>query len=120
MTQTGTLTPMTRHGLKKVDSDIVKRATFEEVVGVFIQAAIHERQDPVTSVSACILTGKTAKIGTNAVHVVEQKEQKEQKEEPLFDDWNADWVSQEKPDWLSTYAPMSPDYAPVSPTYAPD
>lgn len=124
MTQTGTLTPMTRHGLKKVESDIVKRATFEEVVGVFIQAAIHERQDPVTSVSACILTGKTAHIGTNAVHVVEQKEQKE---EPLFDDWNADWVAQEKPDWLPnaptyapTYAPMSPDYAPVSPTYAPD
>jgi hypothetical protein len=109
---------MTRHGLKKVESDIVKRATFEEVVGVFIQAAIHERQDPVSSVSACILTGKTAHIGTNAVHVVEQKE------EPLFDDWNADWVAQEKPDWLSNVSNVSnvpsPDYAPMSPDYAPD
>ena len=122
MTQTGKLTPMTRHGLKKVESDIIKRATFEEVVGVFINAAIHERKDPVDSISACILTGKNARIGTNTVHTVNQEPQ----EEDLFGEWNG-WAQQDKPEWLqspasppvSPYAPVSPNYAPVSPNYAP-
>lgn len=107
MTQTGKLTPMTRHGLKKVQSDIVKRATFEEVVGVFIDAAVHERKDPVDSISACILTGKTASIGANTVHL----ENIEVKEEELFEEWNG-WAQQDKPEWLSEYAPVSPEYAP--------
>jgi DNA-directed RNA polymerase beta' subunit len=120
MTQTGKLTPMTRHGLKKVDSDIIKRATFEEVVGVFIDAAIHEKKDPVDSISACILTGKTARVGANAVHA----EPIEVEEEDLFGEWNG-WAQQDKPDWLQSpaspvpSAPVSP-YAPISPDYAPD
>ena len=120
MTQTGKLTPMTRHGLKKIESDIVKRATFEEVVGVFINAAVHERKDPVDSISACILTGKNAHIGANTVHTINQEPQ----EEDLFGDWNG-WAQQDEPEWLknapaSPYAPVSPNYAPVSPNYAPD
>ena len=111
MTQNGNLTPMTRHGLKKIDSDVLKRASFEEVVGVFINAAVHERKDPVNSISACILTGKTANIGSNLVHV-ETKE-----EPPLFDDWTADWFAEDKPEWLgqgeTQYVPMSPGYAPT-------
>ena len=131
MTQTGKLTPMTRHGLKKVDSDIVKRATFEEVVGVFIDAAVHERKDPVDSISACILTGKNAQVGANTVHTINEEIQ----EEELFDDWNG-WDQKDEPDWLkstmaspaspqeSPYIPVSPNYAqeyvPISPNYAPD
>ena len=131
MTQTGKLTPMTRHGLKKVDSDIVKRATFEEVVGVFIDAAVHERKDPVDSISACILTGKNAQVGANTVHTINEEIQ----EEELFDDWNG-WDQKDEPDWLkstmaspaspqeSPYVPVSPNYAqeyvPISPDYAPD
>lgn len=112
MTQDGNLTPMTRHGLKKVDTDILKRATFEEVVGVFVNAAVKERKDPVDSISACILTGKTANIGSAAVHVIEQKVE----EEDLFGEWNG-WVQEERPDWLPSpvadYVPVSPDWAPT-------
>ena len=128
MTQDGNLTPMTRHGLKKVDTDILKRATFEEVVGVFVNAAVKERIDPVNSVSACILTGKTANIGSAAVHVVEQ----EVEEEDLFGEWNG-WVQEERPDWLPpspvpspvpnsplTWVPPSPEWAPTSPNWAPE
>ena len=101
MTQNGNLTPMTRHGLKKINSEVLKRASFEEVVGVFINAAVQEKKDPLDSISACILTGKTAHIGANLVHVETEEEK------PLFDDWTAEWVTEDKPDWL-----MSPNYAP--------
>jgi len=107
MTQSGNLTPMTRHGLKKINSEVLKRASFEEVVGVFINAAVQERKDPLDSISACILTGKIANIGSNTVHVETQEEK------PLFDDWTAEWVTEDKPDWLVTMSPpMSPEYAP--------
>lgn len=103
MTQNGNLTPMTRHGLKKIETGVLKRATFEEVVGVFVNAAVQERKDPADSISACILTGKLANIGSNTVHTQEVEE------EPLFEEWTAfAQEPQDKPDWLT----MSPDYAP--------
>ena len=110
MTQNGNLTPMTRHGLKKIETGVLKRATFEEVVGVFINAAVQERKDPVDSISACILTGKIANIGSNTVHT-EAHEAQETKE-TLFDDWTADFAPQGAPQHKPVWLTMSPDYAP--------
>ena len=125
MTQTGTLTPMTRYGLKKVDqTQPLKQSTFEEVVGVFTRAAVQERSDPVENVSACILTGKTATMGTTMAHV--QEVEQKVVEENLFDDWVAEavpaWYAPESQESYApeSYAPESPSYAPESPSYAPE
>ena len=72
MTHRG-LTPLTRHGMKRLEEMPLKRSTFEEVVDVFHQAALHELTDPVEGISACILTGKEAKMGSNLVTVLKDK-----------------------------------------------
>lgn len=69
MTHSG-LTPLTRHGMKRLEELPLKRSTFEEVVDVFHKAALNSQTDPVTGISACILTGKEAKMGSNMVTVL--------------------------------------------------
>ena len=93
MTFRGYLTPLSRHGLKKSKASALKRCTFEEVVTVLHEAALNEEVDHVDEVSACILTGKCAKLGANTVtvmkdHVMEKKYQVERpKEEEGADMW---------------------------------
>ncbi len=72
MTHSG-LTPLTRHGMKRLQEAPLKRSTFEEVVDVFHQAALHRQTDPVEGISACILTGKEAKMGSNLVTVLKDE-----------------------------------------------
>ena len=128
MTQRGELTPMTRHGLKKIETgQPLKQATFEEVVGVFLRAAVAEREDPVESVSACILTGKPAAMGSNLVTVlpdpsmVPETRESSDSDEDLFDDWTATampyWMVPKSPPAMPAMPAMP--YMPVSPTYAP-
>jgi hypothetical protein len=93
MTFRGYLTPLSRHGLKKSKASALKRCTFEEVVTVLHEAALKEEVDHVDEVSACILTGKCAKLGANTVtvmkdHVMEKKYQVERpKEDEGVDMW---------------------------------
>ena len=117
MTVTGSLTPLSRHGLKKSKCSALKRCTFEEVVTVLHEAALKEEVDMVDGVSPCILTGKVAKIGSNCVevlkdHVVEKKyQQPRPSEEEGVDMW--------MPIPILCPQPSSPTYAPNSPTYDP-
>lgn len=114
MTQSGALTAVNRHGLKKIErGQPLKQATFEEVVGVFINAAVHEKIDPVEGISACILAGKPSNIGSNRVQLITTETEVE--ETPLFEEW----VGTAMPTWINN-APESPTYAPESPKYAPE
>ena len=70
MTWIGELTPLTRHGIRKVDESPLKRCTFEEVVEVFTQAACSKEKDHLYGISECIITGTPPKIGTNVVGTV--------------------------------------------------
>ena len=72
MTHRG-LTPLTRHGMKRLEETPLKRSTFEEVVDVFHQAALLKQTDKVEGISACILTGKEAKMGSNMVTVLKDE-----------------------------------------------
>ena len=72
MTHRG-LTPLTRHGMKRLEETPLKRSTFEEVVDVFHQAALLKQTDKVEGISACILTGKEAKMGSNLVTVLKDE-----------------------------------------------
>jgi DNA-directed RNA polymerase II subunit RPB1 len=67
MTWIGQLTPLTRHGIRKMDTSPLKRCTFEEVVDVFNQAACSKEVDGLSGVSECIITGAPPKLGTNVV-----------------------------------------------------
>jgi len=65
MTNSGDLTPLTRHGIRKVDASPLKRSTFEEVVDVFNQAACFNEKDDLMGVSECIVAGAPPNVGTN-------------------------------------------------------
>jgi len=108
MTCEGTLTPLSRHGLKSSKASALKRCTFEEVVTVLHDAALNNEVDLVDGISSCVLTGRVAKLGANAVtvfkdHVVEKK-------------WKIDPPQEEGAD---TWIPESWMLAPASPTYEP-
>lgn len=63
MTNYGVLTPLTRHGIRRVDASPLKRSTFEEVVEVFNQAACFNEKDDLQGVSECIIAGVPPNIG---------------------------------------------------------
>ena len=65
MTNSGELVPLTRHGLRTVDASPLKRATFEEVVEVFNQAAANNENDKLEGVSECIVAGLPPNVGSN-------------------------------------------------------
>ena len=103
MTWIGQLTPLTRHGIRKMDTSPLKRCTFEEVVDVFNQAACSKEVDTLSGVSECIITGAPPKLGTNVVGtmvdegVVEKYKVPFPKEKSLFT--NA-WQEEDNP-WIS-------------------
>ena len=70
MTHEGTLQPMTRHGITKVNGGVFQRASFEETMEVFLEAATFASTDQVTGVTENIMLGKLAPVGTAAFDLV--------------------------------------------------
>ena len=66
MSYTGHLVPLTRHGIKEVDSSVLKKATFEEIINVFNQSAMLNEKDELRGMSERILVGAAPFIGPNA------------------------------------------------------
>ena len=64
MTNMGTLTSIDRHGLSKLDTDPLARASFEKTVEQLIQAAVFNETDHMKSVSSRIMAGLCIKGGT--------------------------------------------------------
>jgi len=64
MTNTGRLTPINRHGLGKLDTDPLARASFEKTVDQLLTAAVFGEVDHMNSVSSRIMTGLVVKGGT--------------------------------------------------------
>ena len=64
MTQRGVLTPVTRHGAAALGRGALAQATFEQPVPVLLGAALAGKEDPLESVSARIIAGSLARIGT--------------------------------------------------------
>ena len=65
MSHTGRLVPLTRHGIKEVDQSPLKKATFEEIINVFNQAAMLKETDSLRGMSERILVGAAPYIGPN-------------------------------------------------------
>ena len=114
MTWIGELTPLTRHGIRRVDTSPLKRSTFEEVVDVFNQAACSKEVDELNGISECIITGAPPKLGTNVVGtvvdngIIEQFQQPYPKEQSMFDSMeeNETWLVQD--DEEDIYGPVDP------------
>jgi DNA-directed RNA polymerase II subunit RPB1 len=70
MTNVGTLTSIDRHGLNKLDTDPLARASFEKTVDQLITAAVFNEIDYMKSVSSRIMAGLCIKGGTGLCNLV--------------------------------------------------
>lgn len=64
MTTRGILTPITRHGINRVDSGALRKCSFEETVEILLEAAFHAEVDPLCGVTENIIMGQLAPYGT--------------------------------------------------------
>lgn len=64
MCHTGTMIPITRHGVNRLDRDFIARASFEQTTNVLLQAAIWSHPDRMQTVSSNIAAGNKCRIGT--------------------------------------------------------
>jgi len=66
MCHLGEIVSMDRHGLGKIDIDPIARASFEQTMDHFVNAAIFNEKDNMKSVSSRISIGRTIPGGTGA------------------------------------------------------
>jgi len=64
MTRNGRLMSVDRYGINKNDSGPLAKACFEETEKILLKAALFGEMDPVTGVSANIMTGQPVRAGT--------------------------------------------------------
>ncbi|MBN8902677.1 MAG: LLM class flavin-dependent oxidoreductase, partial [Rhodospirillales bacterium] len=64
MTYRGHLMAITRHGINRVETGALMRASFEETVDILLEAATFAESDAVTGVTENIMLGQLAPIGT--------------------------------------------------------
>ena len=70
MTRGGRLMPSDRHGINKTDIGPLAKASFEETEKILLNAALFGELDPVTGVSANIMTGQVIRGGTGFFNVL--------------------------------------------------
>jgi len=66
MTHTGNIISIDRHGLDKIDSEPIARASFEKTMDHFLNAALFNQKDNLQSVSSRIMLGRVIPGGTGA------------------------------------------------------
>jgi DNA-directed RNA polymerase II subunit RPB1 len=74
MTNVGSLTSVDRHGLNKLDTDPLARASFEKTVEQLITAAVFNEVDHMKSVSSRIMAGLCIKGGTGLCNLILDKD----------------------------------------------
>lgn len=66
MTTRGILTPITRHGINRVDSGALRKCSFEETVEILLESSFHAEVDPLAGVTENIIMGQLAPYGTGS------------------------------------------------------
>ena len=74
MTNVGSLTSIDRHGLNKLETDPLARASFEKTVEQLITAAVFNEVDHMNSVSSRIMAGLCIKGGTGLCNLILDRE----------------------------------------------
>ena len=85
----GYIMPLCRHALKKLKTGTFLKASFEETMNVFRDAAFYQRTDQMTGVSEKLFIGRSDWGGTGMCDIVNQ-ESKEEKEEGIVFSVNPD------------------------------
>ena len=70
MTRGGRLMSADRHGINKTDIGPLAKASFEETERILLNAALFGELDPITGVSANIMTGQPIRGGTGFFNVL--------------------------------------------------
>lgn len=70
MTNTGTITSIDRHGINRLDTDPLSRASFEKTVEQLITASAFNEVDYMRSVSSRIMAGRCFKGGTGMCDIL--------------------------------------------------
>lgn len=70
MTCNGSITSVSRYGMKKDTASVLSRSSFEESLEHFIKAAFFSEVEPISSVSASVMVGKHSSIGTGLPNLI--------------------------------------------------
>ena len=96
MTNTGVITSIDRHGINRLETDPLVRASFEKTIEVLINAAVFNETDYMRSVSSRIMAGKVFRGGTGLCEILLDTEILENSE---FDEYKVEKI-QEKTDFI--------------------
>jgi len=66
----GSLMPLNRHGINRGDSSPLMKCSFEETIDVLCEAALFAESENAKGVTASIMTGQMAALGTGCVDVL--------------------------------------------------
>ena len=65
MTFSGSISSISRYGMRRDEAAVLNHASFEETLECLLNAGIYCQEDSIKGVSASIICGKTANLGTN-------------------------------------------------------
>ena len=69
MTHLGFIISIDRNGIPKLENEVMSKASFEMTMDHFINAALYNQTDSISSVSSRIMMGKTIRGGTSAFDI---------------------------------------------------
>lgn len=64
MSLRGKLTSITRSGINRVDSGVLRKCTFEETVEILLEGATFSEKDPLQGISENIIVGQLGPFGS--------------------------------------------------------
>jgi DNA-directed RNA polymerase II subunit RPB1 len=66
MSLRGRLTSITRSGINRVDSGVLRKCTFEETVEILLEGSIFSEKDPLNGISENIIMGQLGPFGSGS------------------------------------------------------
>lgn len=91
MTMQGHLMAIDRHGINRVDSGPLLRASFEETVDMLMDAAVYAEQEVLKGVTENIMMGQLARVGTGCIDLLlDEDKVVREAVEVVVDDFNID------------------------------
>jgi DNA-directed RNA polymerase beta' subunit len=97
MTNTGGITSIDRHGINKLDTDPLSRASFEKTVEQLIAAAVFGEVDTMRSVSSRIMVGRVIAGGTGLPEIMMDTNMLQ----------NAEYVEEDSSKFIKTFNELS-------------
>lgn len=69
MTFRGYLMPITRHGINRIDTGVLAKASFEETIDMITEAAAFSGKDALNGVTENVIVGQLVPMGTGSCHI---------------------------------------------------